>query len=265
MSLGSHIVRARKDAGLGKGELARAIRVSEKTLYNYERDLTTPDTDTLRRIAEITGKSITWLTGESESAISEAVSQGKIAEDRVRLTIYEGAKVSAGDGHLVATGDEATAIEEEVSRRVLTALLGFPPPPQMQGIYVDGDSMRHRGGGILDKQLVFFIPVNDFADGRRYVMEVEDRGGLWRLLLKRVQLLTGGGLRLISDNEAAGYVSETLLPDADGDEYLVNQVTGLKTRLVVLGEVIWPRENETEETIRSVQVAFERMKAKGLI
>lgn len=63
--IGKYIKTAREKAKLTQEQLALAIGAAgQSTLGNYERDKNLPDVDVLRKIAEVTGTSISYLVGE---------------------------------------------------------------------------------------------------------------------------------------------------------------------------------------------------------
>lgn len=73
MTLGKRIASARHEAGLHRvEELAALIAKSPWTVRDYERDRAAPPLDVLRRIAEVTGKPVSWFLGEDSEADTEA-------------------------------------------------------------------------------------------------------------------------------------------------------------------------------------------------
>ena len=130
-------------------------------------------------------------------------------------------------------------------------LLGFYPPPDMDAVRVRGHSGRRPAGSIEDGQLVLYVPVrgpDDVIDGRRYVLTVSE-GDTSRLLVKRVQMPLGGGLRVFADNASAGVPDQLLVPDGEGG--LVNHETGQPVHVQFVGRVVWPDETISDQ-VRSV-------------
>lgn len=72
----------------------------------------------------------------------------------------------------------------------------------------------------------------------------------------------GGGLKILSDNKAAGIDDETLLPDEDGQ--LVHQTTGLRVRMRVVGRVLWPDPDQSED-VELITETIERLVNMGMI
>lgn len=52
-ALGAYIVVLRKDAGLTQEGLARALGIASKTVSDWERGISTPESLTLRRLADV--------------------------------------------------------------------------------------------------------------------------------------------------------------------------------------------------------------------
>lgn len=59
--IGERVKQARERAGLTRLKLAAATDLTPNTIRNYEEDLTSPQIDSLRRIAEVTGVQLMWL------------------------------------------------------------------------------------------------------------------------------------------------------------------------------------------------------------
>lgn len=65
--LAERLIVARKLKALSAPELAAKLGIHAQTLYKYEQGKRTPDAELLRRIADITGVSPSWLLmGEQE-------------------------------------------------------------------------------------------------------------------------------------------------------------------------------------------------------
>lgn len=64
-SLGSRIRSARKDAGISPEALAVDLGVSAATIFRIERDATDVSVKRLGRIAEVTGKPISYFIGQA--------------------------------------------------------------------------------------------------------------------------------------------------------------------------------------------------------
>lgn len=272
--------------------------MSASTLQNYENDATSPTVDFLVRFASAVGVTPGWiLDGAAEGAAGDGaaptgrpggdqivgndteaslppsdpngllrpLSASPAYADRFTLTVYTHVEASAGDGLFGwEPSDDDDVVEVDHSKRVFAELLGFWPPDDMRGVRVRGDSMRRARGGIVDGQIVLYRPVGsaaDVEDGARYVLTVSE-GEESRVLVKRVQLLTGGGLRLIADNPGVGVRDEVLVPSRDG---LVNKETGQSVHLQFLGVVVWPDDHADEAAVRAVGRTLDHLIARGYL
>jgi Peptidase S24-like len=181
------------------------------------------------------------------------------------LTVYTHVRASAGPGLFGwEPSEDGDVLQVSYSKRLIAELLGFVPPPNTRAIRVDGWSMKRPNGGIDSGQIVLYQPVEQIASGRRHILGVLEEGSEdVRILVKRVQAFIGGGLKIIADNRAAGIEDEVLLPTESGA--LMNERTKRVARVGVLGTLLWPSEYEDEQTIRTVNVAIERLIAEGFL
>lgn len=72
-AMGRRIAMARQASGLSKGVLADRIGVRLWTIDRIERAAIAPSPDQLTRIAEATGRTLAWLTGQPENAAPPVV------------------------------------------------------------------------------------------------------------------------------------------------------------------------------------------------
>ena len=182
------------------------------------------------------------------------------------LTVYTHIRASAGPGIFGwEPADESDALRVERSKQLFAEMVGFWPPDAMEGIRVEGHSMRRPDGGIADGQIILYLPVTSIDSGDRYVLAVQDDEGDLdtRIVVKRVQAFFGGGIKIISDNPAAGVDDEVLIPDPDRG--LVNERTGRVVTIGVLGRVIWPTNHVAETVALAVSHAIERLVGNGMI
>ncbi len=276
--LGSRIKTARQKAGLTQGEVADVLDKDVKSIGNWERDQNLPPVDVVPLLAKTLGVSITWLLlGEGEDVPNmlpdtteaqpngESVALPQEYTETFLLTVYTHLRASAGRGLFGWEPGEEDVIRVQRSKRIFAELLGFWPPDDLQGIRVSGWSMKRNGGGIDHGQIVLFRPVQRAADvesGRRYVLTVSEDEENTRVLVKRVQFYTGGGIKLISDNPASGVEDEILVPH---DEGMLNQKTMRTARVRIIGAVLWPREDADEATTRAINQTIEALIARGLL
>ena len=283
---GARLREAREGTGMGRRAFGEAVEKSDTSIQNYESGRAEPSASTLLRVAEATGRSVEWLlTGRATVANILAQDEGashpgaqsvaRLPEEfaeTFKLTIYTHVEASAGDGLFGSEPLVGDSIEVERIKRLFAELLGFWPPDDMCGVRVRGVSMNRAFGGIIDGQIVLYRPVSSAAeveDGARYVLTVSE-GEDSRVLVKRVQLLMGGGLRLSADNVVSGVSDEVLVPPdpeaiASGADWLVNRETGQPVHLQILGRVIWPTETVDLATAEVVAQTLEALVARGYL
>ena len=182
-------------------------------------------------------------------------------EDYFRLTIYGSVHPGAGGGRLVYAVDEGDKDEYLHSRRIFHDLLGFWPPEDLRGVYIRGESMEP---GLTDGQLVLYRPTRNLVSGHRYLLLIEDPlTGDWPLYVKRLQVMAGGGIKIISDNPGLGIEDELLVPNDEGE--LIHQRTMRRVQLRVVGRVLWPRDDDEEGQVRLITRTIERLTVLGLL
>ena len=278
VSLGTRLKSARTDAGLSQSELAKASEVALRTIQNYEADKSSPTVDFVVQVAERLGVAPAWivdgvhLDASDTGASPQRAETGALARrlpqeyaDTFTLTVYTHVEASAGGGLYGYEPSAEDAIEVDRSKQLFAELLGFWPPDDMRGVRVRGASMNRAFGGIVDGQIVLYRPVlgpDDVADGARHVLTVSE-GEDSRVLVKRVQLIMGGGVRLSADNGAANIVDEILVPDGDGG--LKNRFTGETVHVNFLGRVVWPTETVDLATAEVVASTLETLVARGYL
>ena len=285
VSLGSRLRSARTAAGLSQTELAESPKVSLRTVQNYETDSSSPTVSYVLGVAERLGVSPSWIVEGPDSAgdgVQSVASDTRLSPpsrevrplsralppeyaDIFTLTVYTHVEASAGFGLYGFEPSAEDAIEVDRSKRLFAELLGFWPPDDMRGVRARGVSMRKAFGGIIDGQIILYRPVHgpdDVTDGERHVLTVSE-GEDSRVLVKRVQLLMGGGVRLSADNANSNVVDEILVPDGDGG--LKNRFTGEPVYLNVLGKVIWPTESVDLATAEVVAQTLEALVSRGYL
>jgi transcriptional regulator with XRE-family HTH domain len=260
--LGERIRAARKRKGLKQQQLADEIGVSRQTLSKYENGRRRPEPDQIDQIASATDVDADWITPPDPTVANQALSDQE-PEDVFSLSVYTDVRPAAGNGNIIYEVDELEPLELMQSKRRFKDLLGFWPPDDLRGTYIQGQSMNRPSGPYEDGQLVLYVPVNDLQDGERYLLLVEDaHTGDWRLLFKKVRLYAGGGVKLISENPSPEFDNELLLPE-DGD--LVHQTTGLPVHMRVIGRVVWPEPYDDSEEAAFITRTIERLAQRGVL
>lgn len=163
--------------------------------------------------------------------------------EEAELEILTDVKASAGTGTVVYP-DEARHVVR-VPRHFIANIIGFSPPRQVGIMFADGDSMEPT---IRDEEMILYKPIEDVRTGGIYV--------LWRdtgLIVKRVQRLSGGGYRLISDNTYHNYTDETIVPeDGENGQAMINKETGRTVDLRVVGKVLFPKRDTDRLHVKQV-------------
>jgi phage repressor protein C with HTH and peptisase S24 domain len=191
---------------------AKKWDISHGALTSYLNGGTEPNRAVLERIAQIEQVRIEWLV--TGAGPMRADGDELVAEPTMVRLRYVDARASAGRGAILF-GEPATEtmafdarflaeISVKSTSAVVLRVVGDSAAPTISDgalVIIDTDRTAPRDGGL-------------------YVLRVGDE-----LLLKRLQPLVGGGLRLLSDNPA--YSPEDV---AEGD----------LARVVILGRVAWP-------------------------
>lgn len=100
-TLGDRLRRSREAVGLTQVELADAIGISQRSISNYEADVTVPNLLTLRAWASSTQVNLPWLAHGSPDA--PPPSGGEWATGRRRAT----RPVTIGYPHMACLGRDA--------------------------------------------------------------------------------------------------------------------------------------------------------------
>lgn len=196
---------------------AEAAGISTDQLARYINGVSQPALQPIAKLCDAAGVGLEWLvTGEGEPT-AQATAPTSTDEDgadsfadRYALVPLYDVRVSAGHG---AFADSEKVLTQLAFTRYWLHKLGLHAA-HLAAVRVDGDSMEPtiRSGDVLLLDRAQTHP----RDGAIYVMRRDD----W-LVAKRVQLLAGGRVRVISDNPA--YPPEEVAPE----------------QLDLLGRVVW--------------------------
>jgi len=94
-SLGARLKQARERKRLTQAEVAAKIGISYGTLSGYERNYRDPDTDTLRKLANLYGVSTDWLLYGVETPAPDIIeSRGKDVSEIIRLIEEEARRIN---------------------------------------------------------------------------------------------------------------------------------------------------------------------------
>ena len=258
--LAQALQRAMAEKGFGQEQVAERVGVAQSTVSDWLNRKKNPSNRNLKKLLaalEIRYEDVEG--GEQAAHLPSYRDPLGLLGESFTLTIYASVRAAAGSGCIVPDPDEELASRMQQSKRLFQKLLGFWPPDDLGGLYVRGESMEP---GLEDGQLMLYQPVGRMISGQRYILLVEDpRSEDWSLIVKRVQLFAGGGLKLISDNRGLGLDDEVLLPGTEGG--LVHAQTGLPVRLCVVGRVLWPRDGDDAHDAQIVTRTIERLSALG--
>lgn len=230
-SIGSQLKAWRKATGLQQDEAAAHLELSPSTYQNYERDTRAPNTAGWVAFARA-GINTNWLlTNEGEMLLQArpggasdapyAMHQSMVLEQRqetagyIALPLYNDVRAAAGNGAINGTehADDALMFKEDWIRLELGAR-----PQDLCLIRVSGDSMEPtlRAGDVI---LVDHRACRPDREGI-YILRLDEM-----LLVKRVQALPGGVIKVSSDN--AAFDSWTL------------KLADIDTNVAIIGRVVW--------------------------
>lgn len=95
MTLGERISNLRKEKNYSQEYLAQALDISRQAVYKWEKDLSSPDTAHLIKLAELLGVSVEYLaTGKNGSVIVEKTTENEIKKSRKKKSRLFKAMVS---------------------------------------------------------------------------------------------------------------------------------------------------------------------------
>ena len=188
-----------------------------------------------------TPKAAALRTGHQAGAHIGPLQQAMTA--KTQLTLYTDVRPEAGDGTVIF--EEGSKVEFEMPTLLLEKLLGFRPPRVMGAMLCKGDSMKPI---FEEDDPLLYRPTCDIDSDGNYSFFLDGR-----LRAKRVELIPGGGYRLISANTRDGYGHYRLVPEgndregngANGDEngHLVNSDTQQRVSFQPAGKILWPRRD----------------------
>ncbi len=231
--IGKALKDYRERAKLTLSEMAAMVKVSAATVVNYETGRRFPDVDFLVDFAEASGEDLLyWLSLRVAGSRSAGASSARALLDRVNLT--RGSLADRTIRPLVSLPvhdikDAANAASATGAGRAADEVMQFSTnwikhelnasPQDLYLIHVDDESMeptlRPRDTILLDRRVT--KPDREGV----YILNVEGVP-----LVKRLQILPGGVVRVVSDNPA--YETFTIrLSDINCRDF------------AILGRVVW--------------------------
>ena len=204
----------RKRMGLTQAELATGIGMDTSTIISYEKGRTVPKLPAARRLGAYLGVTVDWLCGV------EADEPELIQVPRYRIP-------SPGTPLLRETNQEGTV--------AVDVRLGIS-----QCLLVKDDSMA--GAGIRKGDQVCFRRQEFVETGDIAVVDVKKRG----ILIRRVVLEEGGGIRLVAEREGDAQEGKARLA---GDELVFERrKSGKLVGCRVIGKLALPNQNSPFQT-----------------
>ncbi len=201
IALGKNIKKAIGSSGKNQVEFSRLIGVQPQGLNRWIRGEVAPSYESLVKIAISANVSLDWLlTGEGEMLAKESApnsselqSQTEHATDcYAYLPLYD-MSASAGGGFCATDQEEVKTLLAFKKDWIHTELLA--KPEELFLVHVEGESMTP----VLNPGDVILVKKQDGApvkDGI-HVVRLDDV-----ILVKRVQRLPGGKIKISSDNKA---------------------------------------------------------------
>ncbi len=208
---GDRIREARKGVGMTQEQLALAIGAAgQSTVGNYERGVNEPNLATARLIAQVTGRSVSWLLGEAASSNHQAEnnrSEYQLPDEKYamirRYQITAGAGDAHQNGHEEISGAHAYR-RDWLERRGLTAAACVV-------IDVKGESMEPT---ICDGDVVLVNTIErKIKSGNIYAFRTEEG-----VRLKRLHRQLDGRIKVASDNQdKTAFPDEWLTPGIEAE------------------------------------------------
>lgn len=220
-TIGGRMRTAREALKLTQEALATRIGSSKRGIQDNETRNTVPGGEVLAGFVAL-GINANWLlTGEGEMRVRPSEADRHIDEvhtGHVAIPLYDDVRVSA-DGTLTSSEplDHMVRFSEAWLRAELRA-----SPQDLYLIRVTGDSMEPtlRSGDAILVDRRHTTPNREAI----YVIRCGDA-----LLVRRIQVLTSGGIRLVSENPLYG--PEEIAPDQAGSMQIVGRVVWWIRRL----------------------------------
>lgn len=211
MNIGNQIKKLRTNAGIKQAEMAKALETGYTTISNYETGYSTPDIETLSRIADYFDVSLDFLIGGKDNIITNDELGFAIIKPRPGQKI-----VSVNVLGRIAAGVPLEAVEEIIDTEEI--VLGESDSvADYFGLKVRGDSMAPR---IQNNDVVICKKQSVVENGEIGVILINGCDAT----LKRVKKLETG-ITLIPDN-----------PNFEPTFFTAAEIENLP--VVILGKVI---------------------------
>lgn len=190
--------------------IAEKLGVSVVTIQNYENDQRDPPSSFMVRFAQLTGASLLWLlegTGPEmkggPASLNQAAQDAPVPHvccdtlgnpvDLSEFVFIPRYNLKAAAGHGAAVAGEKPMFSMSFRRYWIDNFLRIDPK-DLSVLSVKGDSME---GVLNDKDVILVNHADTSPTSGLYVLRVEGD-----LIVKRVQKLIGGRLKILSANES---------------------------------------------------------------
>ncbi len=200
--LGKQIKFLRKEKKISQSRLARQLQVTQQAVGKWETGKSTPDTDTLRRIAEFFKVSVDFLLGVD-----------KLVENAVAMSGGDYAIPIIGT---VRAGYNALAYNDDFG----VEYAKVRNPEEYFYLIVKGDSMEPR---IKDGDLALVHKQSTLNDGDLGVIVYGDNEGTLKRFIKR-------GNTVILQPFNPEYEAKVLTGEELNDVYIAGKVIETKTK-----------------------------------
>ncbi|WP_163142813.1 helix-turn-helix domain-containing protein [Bacillus sp. 22-7] len=118
MSLGIRLKKEREKRKWSQKEVAEKVGITNAVLSNYERDYRDPDTETLKKLADLYEVETDYLLGRSDFQKSNANLQSKDEKDIAKRMEKIRQDLSEDDGYMLM----GEPISEEAKESILDAM-----------------------------------------------------------------------------------------------------------------------------------------------
>jgi len=201
----------------GTPELARRSGVATTSINNYRRGATEPKGAVIARLADGGGVRVEWLLTGAEPMLPGALKAEEPHAGYAHIPLLDVRARGGNQGSVVDDEQvlDALAFKEEWIRQELRV-----HPTDLRLIYVEGNSMEP----VLASGDIILIDHTDTTARRESIYVIRMDGAL---LVKQLQRLPGGVLRVISRNEAYEPFTLKTADVAEGGE------------IAIIGRVVW--------------------------
>lgn len=197
-----NIKKLRKDKKLSQSRLAQQLQVTQQAVGKWETGKSTPDSETLRRIAEFFGTSVDFLLGVT-----------KLVENAVAVASGDYAIPIIGT---VKAGYNALAYNDDYG----VEYANVRNPEEYFYLIVKGDSMEPR---IKDGDLALVHKQNTLNDGDLGVIVYGDNEGTLKRFVKK-------GNMIILQPFNPEYEAKVITGEELNDVFIAGKVVETKTK-----------------------------------